>query len=54
MQESDNFKPNTSIKEKIFKKFKKLLRLIFILQSVTERIPGFISAGHSFVTLCGK
>jgi len=22
MQESDNFKPNTSIKEKIFKKFK--------------------------------
>ena len=24
MEESDNFKPNTSIKEKIFKKFKSL------------------------------
>ena len=28
MEESDNFKPNTSIKEKIFKKFKESVRLI--------------------------
>lgn len=46
MQESDNFKPNTSIKEK-YSRSSKTSSINFILQSVTERIPGFISAWHS-------